>query len=312
MFKSQREKQQKIAQLELELADLKASYQHKEDQDHTWLLKVKDELNAAVQQHEKVNSQHNVLGQAVNQMEEKFQNVSHLSEQTSEKSNELFKKGVSLNKHSVKMVEESQQGSEDVKNTADVIQELGEQIIASERNMTNLSERSVEIQSIVGVIEDIAAQTNLLALNASIEAARAGDSGKGFAVVAQEVRKLAESTADSTANIQSLTSSLQEEIESALTATQKSAQLVDKGIQVSFQTADKIDSILKTIEESQIDISSVQEMIEEQKQLSGAVRKELQEAQNLFAHAQDVIVEHIEDAKEVDERLENGILQLQV
>lgn len=312
MFKSQKERQQRIIQLELELAELKASYQKKETEDHTWLLKVKEELNAAVHQHEKVNSQHSILGQAVHQMEEKFHNVSYLSEQTFEKSNDLFEKGVSLNKHSVKMVEESQQGSEDVKNTADVIQELGEQIIASERNMTNLSERSVEIQSIVGVIEDIAAQTNLLALNASIEAARAGDLGKGFAVVAQEVRKLAESTADSTANIQTLTSSLQEEIESALAATQKSAHLVDKGIQVSFQTADKIDSILKTMEESQIDINSVQKMIEEQKQLSDTVRIELQDAQNLFAHAQDVIVEHIEDAKKVDERLENGILQLQV
>lgn len=94
--------------------------------------------------------------------------------------------------------------------------------------MTNLSARSVEIQSIVGVIEGIAAQTNLLALNASIEAARAGESGKGFAVVAQEVRKLAESTSDSTANIQTLTSSLRDEIEQALAATRKSAELVEK------------------------------------------------------------------------------------
>ncbi|MEK3890170.1 methyl-accepting chemotaxis protein [Bacillus sp. FSL K6-3431] len=312
MFKAKKEKQQRIMQLQLEIDELQADLQQKEENNQEWLLKVKSELNAAVHQHEKVNSQHSGLGEAVNLIEKKFENVAHISEKTSDKSKELYEKGVSLNQLSNKMVDDSQQGSEEVKNTADVIQELGEQIIASEQNMTNLSERSVEIQSIVGVIEDIAAQTNLLALNASIEAARAGDSGKGFAVVAQEVRKLAESTADSTANIQSLTSSLQTEIESALTATQKSAQLVDKGIQVSFQTADKIDAILKTIEESQIDIGAVQEMIEEQKQLSEEVRLELQEARSLFTHAHDKIIEHIEDAKEVDERLENGILQLQV
>jgi methyl-accepting chemotaxis protein len=176
--------------------------------------------------------------------------------------------------------------------------------------MTNLSARSVEIQSIVGVIEDIAAQTNLLALNASIEAARAGEYGKGFAVVAQEVRKLAESTSDSTANIQTLTSSLREEIEEALESTRRSAELVEKGVAVSLDTASKIESILGTVEQSQGDIGAIQEMIEEQKRLSEEVKHELLGAKALFAQAQDLFIEHIEDAKEVDERLENGIRQL--
>jgi methyl-accepting chemotaxis protein len=64
-----------------------------------------------------------------------------------------------------------------------------------------LSEHAKSIESILGLIRDIAGQTNLLALNATIEAARAGDAGRGFAVVAQEVKSLANQTARATDDI---------------------------------------------------------------------------------------------------------------
>jgi methyl-accepting chemotaxis protein len=66
---------------------------------------------------------------------------------------------------------------------------------------TALSEHARAIESILGLIRDIAGQTNLLALNATIEAARAGDAGRGFAVVAQEVKSLANQTARATDDI---------------------------------------------------------------------------------------------------------------
>nr|WP_194841680.1 methyl-accepting chemotaxis protein [Sporosarcina obsidiansis] len=273
---------------------------------------VEKELTAAVAQHEKVNAQHNVLGEAVTEIENSFHVIRSLSEQTTDASKQLHENGRSLEEKSIYMVKEAENGAEDVRLTAQVMNDLGKHMELSEESMTQLSERSVEIQSIVGVIENIAAQTNLLALNASIEAARAGEYGKGFSVVAQEVRNLAESTSNSTKDIQSLTNSLKDEILQALDATKKSSALIEQGVAVSLQTASKIEHILDTVQGSQVDISSIEKMIAEQNKLSAQMQEELKKANLLFSSARELIVEHIEDAKEVDKRLENGIHQLLV
>ncbi len=98
---------------------------------------------------------------------------------------------------------------------AESLRTMANDSAAMARHVDSLTSRTTQIGGIVRLIKEIADQTNLLALNAAIEAARAGDQGRGFAVVADEVRKLAERTANATAEISTLVSSIQGETEQA-------------------------------------------------------------------------------------------------
>ena len=295
--------QEKIKQMFSEFKDKESFFQ-------SFLERFNQELTQTIQQHEMVNNQHYTMADLVKEIKGHFDKVDELSSSSFENSQELHQKGETLIQSAKDMVSKSDEGKDAVNKVERLIIHLGEKLEETYKRMNQLNERSKEIELIVMTIKEIAEQTNLLALNASIEAARAGDQGKGFAVVAEEVRKLAESTAMSTSDISLLTQNIQRDIHDTLQSTNSSAELIKEGMDLSKNTSNKIDFISSVIYHVENEVNTVIQKIVEQKEYSQEVMHEIAKTKSIFDTANQLILQHIEDASKVDRKLEETIRQV--
>ena len=138
-------------------------------------------------------------------------------------------------------------GQQAIHGSLQQIDRLSSTIDQAVQVIRELAGHSTRIGGVLEVIRSIAEQTNLLALNAAIEAARAGEQGRGFAVVADEVRLLAQRTAQSTAEIQTMIEHLQGQSEAAVKAIDTSSEASRQTVQQAREAGTSLDAISQAL-----------------------------------------------------------------
>lgn len=184
-----------------------------------------------------INNQKNGTAQvasAINEMAASVKEVAYSAEQASNAAN-----GGDTNSTNGRAVMEEISGS---------IKQLSAEIDSSSQVISDVKSGSENIGTVLDVIKNIAEQTNLLALNAAIEAARAGEQGRGFAVVADEVRALAQKTQDSTHEIETLISTLQEESDNAVESLELNKNSIKTLVKKASSATESLNSISTSVQ----------------------------------------------------------------
>jgi methyl-accepting chemotaxis protein len=139
------------------------------------------------------------------------------------------------------------EGSKVVQKTQQGMLTLTEKVGGIAEQVLHLSQQTNQIANITNLVSDLANQTNMLAINATVEAVRAGEQGKGFGVVAREIRKLADQSKTSAAEINDLINDIQNAINKTVMVTDEGNTTLDNSLKLTEGTADTFNHVANAI-----------------------------------------------------------------
>ena len=259
-----------------ELGDLAGIFVSISDSMRNLISKVQDSAQMVSQSVNTVDIQTNESTQAANEVTSSIERIAQSAEvqmQSAEESaramgdmahgvQAVAQAATIVSDTTNQMIEQANNGQQVVQNAVQQMDTIHKGTSETKLVIEQLEVETNKIQDIVSVITAISEQTNLLALNAAIEAARAGEAGKGFAVVADEVRKLADETHGSAADIQQLVGTIQADTVKAAESMDRNDSGVIEGIKRMQEVEIAFQQIITSVElivKEAIELSAVAE-----------------------------------------------------
>jgi len=194
---------------------------------------ISQEINTAFGQ---LSSSIETQTRSIADLNEAIQGIERSVESLAARSTDL--KGLSANTERL-----TKSGREETLMLSGIMDQVQETMAQSAEIMRELSEYNQKIHEIVATINHISQQTNLLALNAAIEAAQAGEHGRGFAVVANEIRKLANTSQESTKEIRDILERIREKTAQAAERVAQSREMTDRSHEAVRRVADVMNEL---------------------------------------------------------------------
>lgn len=274
-----------------------------------------DNTNGSVMHMKKASdqaSQHSALirasiddiSQGAESSSESIQYTAEAIEMATELAKKVQSKAAQSKEASTTMLDMLSDSKDVVNQLVKGIQNLSDDQEVSLADVEHLNQNAKQVESIITMVGEIAEQTNLLALNASIEAARAGDHGRGFAVVAEEIRKLADQSAQAVQQISELLTTIQEDVERVAGKMKNSVGFAKAEAEKGEKTNAAIEKMAGSVTETAAGIDHISGLVDQQLESIQDTVRQSQEvaaiAEETSAGAQEVNAAIHEQAATID------------
>lgn len=222
---------------------------------------------------DKIHSHSNAISSSVeqhagftSQLSSSVVEISSTMKEFSSTASQIADHSQSVVQRADKTLDDTKHGASEVENLTFKIMDISTTIQSNLDEIVELGRKSKEINKIMEIINNIANQTRLIAFNAALEAASAGEAGKRFGVVAVEIRRLADSVVESTAEIEGHVTEIMDSVNRLVMSSEKSSQLIQEGQEYASHTVSMLIESVDGVEETtdaarQISLSTQQQQI---------------------------------------------------